>query len=148
MWSCRFGRSAFSLCMRFTGRSVAPLLHEQLERGELRPIFLYDKVRTRKIHEDEIRRLDPEGLSFLNMNSPEDYEAALQLWRQETAIETETAPPHSVLSVELFGVARLLAKTQLVSLDRCRKERLSRRSFQPSRKNCRFSSAASSTPKV
>ncbi|HEY7218844.1 MAG TPA: NTP transferase domain-containing protein [Candidatus Binatia bacterium] len=88
--------------------SVAPLLKDQLERGELRPIFLYDKVRTHKIHDDEIRGLDPEGLSFLNMNSPVDYDAALQLWRKKHSIS---------VSVELFGVARMLAKTQLVSLD-------------------------------
>ncbi len=89
-------------------RSVAPLLKDQLERGELRPIFLYDKVRTRKIHEDEIRRLDPDGFSLLNMNSPADYDAALQLWSKKNPIS---------ISVELFGVARMLAKTQLVSLD-------------------------------
>ena len=90
-------------------KSVAPLLKDQLERGELRPIFLYDKVRTRKIHEDEIRRLDPDGFSMLNMNSPADYEAALQHWCKRSS------KPISV-SVELFGVARLLAKTQSVSL--------------------------------
>lgn len=88
--------------------SVAPLLKEQLERGELRPIFLYDKVRTRKIHEDEIRLLDPDGFSLLNMNSPADYDAALELWSKKNSIS---------ISVELFGVARMLAKTQLVSLD-------------------------------
>jgi len=88
--------------------SVAPLLKDQLERGELRPIFLYDKVRTRKVDECEIRRLDPEGLSLLNMNSPADYDAALQLWNKRNSIS---------ISVELFGVARMLAKTQLVSLD-------------------------------
>ena len=87
---------------------VAPLLKDQLERGELRPIFLYDKVRTRKIHEDEIRRLDPEGFSLLNMNSPADYDAALQLWSKKYSIS---------VSVELFGVARMLAKTQWVPLD-------------------------------
>ena len=88
--------------------SVAPFLKEQLLRGELRPIFLYDKVRTRKVHEDEIRRLDPEGMSFLNMNSPADYDSALQLWRKKHSLS---------VSVELFGAARMLAKTQLVSLD-------------------------------
>src|SRR5712692_2207462 len=62
-------------------RSVMPLLHEQLKRGELRPIFLYQKVRTREVSVDEIRRFDPEGLSFRNMNSPEDYQAALSLWQ-------------------------------------------------------------------
>lgn len=88
--------------------SVVPLLKDQLERGELRPIFLYDKVRTRKIQGDEIRQLDPEGWSFLNMNSPAEYDAALQLWRKRNSIS---------VSVELFGVARLLTKTRSVSLD-------------------------------
>jgi len=87
-----------------------PLLKVQLERGELRPIFLYDKVRTRKIDEDEIRRFDPEGLSFLNMNTLEDYDAALVRWKNRQI-------SHSILvSVELFGVARMVAKTQTVSL--------------------------------
>ncbi len=106
-------------------QSVVPLLKEQLERGELRPIFLYKKVRTREIQEDEIRRFDPEGLSFLNMNTPEDYQAALKRWKElRERDQTETAPPLSVpvsnpcltCTVELLGVARLLAKTSAVSL--------------------------------
>ena len=88
--------------------SVAPLLNSQLERGELRPIFLFDKVRTRKVEEDEIRRFDPEGMSMLNMNSPEEYEAALRLWRAQNSIS---------VCVELFGVPRMLAKTKSVTLD-------------------------------
>ena len=89
-------------------RSVAPLLREQLERGELRPIFLYKKVRTREVPEDEIRRFDSTGSSFHNMNSPEDYQEALALWqarRQEIKC-----------TIELFGVARLKAKTSRLSL--------------------------------
>ena len=89
-------------------RSVAPLLKSQLERGELRPIFLFDKVRTRKVNENEIRRFDPQGMSMLNMNSPEEYEAALRLWRAKNPIS---------VCVELFGVPRMLAKTRSVSLD-------------------------------
>ena len=89
-------------------KRVAPLLKEQLERGELRPIFLYEKVRTRKIAEEEIRRFDPEGLSFLNMNTPENYEEALKRW--------ERMRPSLPCTVELFGTARLLAKTREVSL--------------------------------
>ena len=89
--------------------SVAPLLKDQLERGELRPIFLYQKVRTLKLDEDKVRRFDPEGLSFLNMNSPADYDAALQRWNKNRSNSIS-------VSVELFGVARLLAKTQTVSL--------------------------------
>jgi len=91
-------------------RNVAPLLKEQLERGELRPIFLYDKVRTRKIEEEEIRRFDPDGLSFFNMNSPEEYRTAVKIW------EKSRQAPALICTVELFGVPRLLAKTKEVSL--------------------------------
>ena len=98
-------------------REVAPLLKDQLERGELRPISLYKKVRTREVAPDEIRRFDPEGLSFLNMNTPEDYQAALKRWREQrgpaaTAKESASVP----CTVELLGVARLRAKTREVSL--------------------------------
>ncbi len=97
-------------------RSVLPHLEEQLERSELRPIFLYDKVRTCKVDEDEIRRFDPEGLSFLNMNTPQDYEAALRRWGElHRSSDPVEAKPVSC-TVELFGVARLLAKTRAVSL--------------------------------
>ena len=74
-------------------KQVAPLLRGQLERGELRPIFLYDKVRTRKITEAEMHPHDPESLSFLNMNTPEDYQAALAKWNERQRLETETATP-------------------------------------------------------
>lgn len=98
-------------------RSVVPLLREQLERSDLRPISLYPKVRTREIYEDEVRRFDPEGLSFLNMNTPQDYEAAVERWRsgRRRVLETVAADAISV-SVELFGVARMLAKTKQVTL--------------------------------
>ncbi len=97
-------------------RSVLPHLQEQLERSELRPVFLYEKVRTCKLDEDEIRRFDPEGLSFLNMNTPQDYEAALRRWEELRRFpDLAEASPVSC-TVELFGVARLLAKTRAVSL--------------------------------
>ena len=73
---------SFSTVARSLPVAARAAPQEQLDRGELRPIFLYDKVRTRKIDENEIRRFDPEGLSFLNMNSPAEYEAALRLWEQ------------------------------------------------------------------
>ncbi len=106
-------------------RSVAPLLRQQLERGELRPIFLYDKVRTHKVSPEEIQSFDPEGLSFRNLNSPEEYQEALVLWhdrqRRETATEKRNSAPsasssHLSLTVELLGVARLKAQTATVSL--------------------------------
>jgi molybdopterin-guanine dinucleotide biosynthesis protein A len=61
-------------------RAVLPLLEGQLARNDLRPVSLFDKVRTCRVDEDEIRSFDPEGLSFFNMNTPEDYASALETW--------------------------------------------------------------------
>ena len=94
--------------------SVLPLLKEQLDRGELRPVYLFDKVRTCRIGEDEIRRFDPEGLSFLNMNTLDDYERALQRWEELNGHKLKNDPVQC--TVELFGMARLLAKTKTVAL--------------------------------
>ena len=86
-------------------RSVLPLLEGQLARGELRPVYLFDKVRTLRIDEDELRRFDPEGTSFFNMNTPEDYAEALKRW--STSVHC---------TVELFGVAQMVSATREVAL--------------------------------
>ena len=97
-------------------RTVLPLLEGQLERGELRPVYLFDKVRTLKIGADEIRRLDPDGLSFFNMNTPADYEAAVTRWAQLRNPSNPAAIDAIECTVELFGAARLLAKTKEIAL--------------------------------
>ena len=89
-------------------RSVIPHLQDQLATQRLRPVYLYDTVPTRQVPAAEIKRFDPEGLSFLNMNTQADYQAALVRWRT-------LAAPISC-TVELFGVARLTARTARVPL--------------------------------
>ncbi len=89
-------------------RRVVPHLQEQLAAQRLRPVYLYDTVPTRKVSPAEIKRFDPEGLSFLNMNTQADYQAALAQWR------TLSVPISC--TVELFGVARLTARTSRVAL--------------------------------
>jgi len=79
--------------------NVAPLLKEQLDRGELRPISLYKKVRTREVGEDEIRRFDPDGLSFLNMNTPDDYESTLRRWQELHSVSNPARPTYQKWSV-------------------------------------------------
>ena len=86
-------------------RSVLPLLEGQLTRGELRPVYLFDKVRTLRIDEDEIRRFDPDGASFFNMNTPADYAEAVARWSASIRC-----------TVELFGVARMLSGRSEVAL--------------------------------
>jgi molybdopterin-guanine dinucleotide biosynthesis protein A len=59
--------------------ALAPLLAEQLAAGRRRPVDLYERVRTRYVEEDELRAWDPTGQTFVNMNTPEEYQAALRL---------------------------------------------------------------------
>ena len=75
-------------------KTVMPFLETQLASGDLRAMNLFDKVRTRCVEEDEIRRIDPHGASFFNMNRPEDYAEALVRWRSaERHQPEETGPP-------------------------------------------------------
>jgi molybdopterin-guanine dinucleotide biosynthesis protein A len=96
-------------------RRVVPLLGEQLARGELRPVSLFDRVRTRRIDEEEIRRFDPDGSSFFNMNTPADYTEALRRWARTHPPGADPDAPIQC-TVELFGAARFLAHTRAVSL--------------------------------
>jgi molybdopterin-guanine dinucleotide biosynthesis protein A len=97
-------------------RSLLPLLEGQLARGELRPVYLFDKVRTRRVDEDEIRRFDPAGSSFFNMNTPEEYAEALERWSDGKRRGSAGSRASIHCTVELFGVARQLAKIKDVSL--------------------------------
>ena len=94
-------------------RSVLPLLQEQLARRELRPVFLFDKVRTCRISEEEIRRFDPDGESFFNMNTPQDYAEATRRWDEARSRERQRIG----CTVELFGVARLITGTSELSIE-------------------------------
>jgi molybdopterin-guanine dinucleotide biosynthesis protein A len=98
-------------------RSVLPFLERQLAAGELRPVFLFDRVSTRQVDEEEIRQYDPEGLSFFNMNAPDDYEEALARWSARPSLD-RGAPERTSIDciVELFGVARMTAGTREVPL--------------------------------
>jgi molybdopterin-guanine dinucleotide biosynthesis protein A len=96
--------------------SVLPLLEQQLARGELRPVSLFEKVRTRRVDEEEIRLFDPAGSSFFNMNTPEDYAEALKRWSDVHEGRSQGPTGSIQCTVELFGVARLMAQTREVSL--------------------------------
>jgi len=63
------------------GKSVLPFLKQQLDERQLRPTLFYDKVKTRVIAEAELSTVDPARLSFININTPAEYQDALQRWR-------------------------------------------------------------------
>jgi molybdenum cofactor guanylyltransferase len=97
-------------------RSVLPHLAGQLARGELRPVYLFDHVRTRRVDEEDLRRFDPDGSSFFNMNTPADYAEALGRWRRASPPPARPSDGSIRCTVELLGAARFLAHTREVSL--------------------------------
>jgi molybdopterin-guanine dinucleotide biosynthesis protein A len=54
------------------------LVRELIAAGQLRPLFLLERSRTREIDVAELRTADPNLQSLRNINTPEDYEAALR----------------------------------------------------------------------
>lgn len=59
-------------------RSVLPQVESLLAQDRLRPVFLFDAVRTRRVSPDEMRVADPDLRTLRNLNTREDYEAALR----------------------------------------------------------------------
>lgn len=58
--------------------SVLPHIEDLLAADQLRPAFLFDRVRTRRVPAEALRSADPRLLTLRNLNRPEDYLAALQ----------------------------------------------------------------------
>jgi molybdopterin-guanine dinucleotide biosynthesis protein A len=58
-------------------RDVLPKVEALLEQDKLRPVFLFDAVRTRKVRPEEMIAADPELRTLRNLNTPEDYATAL-----------------------------------------------------------------------
>lgn len=55
-------------------RSCLPAIEDRLEAGDLRMVSFYPAVAVRYVEEPEIALFDPEGLTFANANTPEDWE--------------------------------------------------------------------------
>ena len=57
-------------------RTVLPYVEELLAANRLRPAFLFDEVRTRRVRPEQITA-DPELRTLRNLNTREDYQQAL-----------------------------------------------------------------------
>ena len=57
-------------------RSVLPPVEDLLAANQLRPVFLFDRVKTRRVRPNEITA-DPELRTLRNLNTREDYRQAL-----------------------------------------------------------------------
>jgi molybdenum cofactor guanylyltransferase len=58
-------------------RNTLAHVESLLAGGKLRPVFLFDAVRTRRITPEEMTVVDPELRTLRNLNTQEDYRAAL-----------------------------------------------------------------------
>ncbi len=58
--------------------SVVNVVEQLLAEGRLRPFFLFEAVPTRVVEPAELADVDPALESLRNLNTPEDYEAALR----------------------------------------------------------------------
>jgi molybdopterin-guanine dinucleotide biosynthesis protein A len=58
-------------------RNTLPHVESLLAQDKLRPVFLFDAVRTRRVRTEEMLSVDPQLYTLRNLNTPEDYRAAL-----------------------------------------------------------------------
>jgi molybdopterin-guanine dinucleotide biosynthesis protein A len=58
-------------------RDTLPHVERLLAADRLRPVFLFEAVRTRRIKPEEMTVVDPELRTLRNLNTQEDYRAAL-----------------------------------------------------------------------
>lgn len=58
--------------------SVVSTIAELLASDQMRPVFLFDKVKTQRIPVSELATVDPGLATLENLNRPEDYRAALE----------------------------------------------------------------------
>jgi len=58
-------------------RNTLPQVESLLAADRLRPVFLFDAVRTRRVTPEEMMAVDPELKTLRNLNTPEEYRAAL-----------------------------------------------------------------------
>ena len=58
-------------------RDVLPQVESLLAKDRLRPVFLFDAVRTRRVRPEEMVSADPQLQTLRNLNTREDYLAAL-----------------------------------------------------------------------
>ncbi len=57
---------------------VTEAVRRLLDAGRLRPFFLFEAVPTRVVEARELAGVDPEFATLRNLNTPEEYEAALR----------------------------------------------------------------------
>jgi len=60
-------------------KSCLPAIAASMEAGQLKVISWFPGVRIRRLAPGELRRYDPDGLAFLNVNTPDEFARAEHL---------------------------------------------------------------------
>jgi molybdopterin-guanine dinucleotide biosynthesis protein A len=66
----------------YSKRCLEPM-RARLLANDLRIINFFDEVRVRVVEPDEVARFDPEGWTFFNVNTPEDWAQGLAMWKEQ-----------------------------------------------------------------
>jgi len=66
----------------FYSLSCLESIKRQIEQKNLKLLALLNSHNVRYICQEEVRKYDPDGLSFFNINYPLDYELALKIWKK------------------------------------------------------------------
>jgi molybdopterin-guanine dinucleotide biosynthesis protein A len=69
-------------------KSCLPAIEATIQSGERCAFAFYDQIQVRYVRPDEIAALDPELVSFRNVNQPKEWAAALQEadgWRRSSS---------------------------------------------------------------
>ncbi len=74
----RTSRGYEPLCAVYS-RACAPPILERLRRGELEASRLPEGVRVAEVGPETLAAYDPDGLLFVNVNTPHDYERAKEV---------------------------------------------------------------------
>jgi molybdopterin-guanine dinucleotide biosynthesis protein A len=78
----RTSRGYEPLCAVYS-RACAASIRERLRRGELEASRLPEGVRVAEVGPETLAAYDPDGLLFVNVNTPHDYERAKQVPRKQ-----------------------------------------------------------------
>ena len=75
----RTGHRLHPLCAVYRRESCLPAIEQAIARGQRRLIAFHPQVRVRQVDEAELRRIDPDLRALMNVNTPEELEAARRL---------------------------------------------------------------------
>jgi molybdopterin-guanine dinucleotide biosynthesis protein A len=71
------------LCAVYRRSTCLPAIRSALDRHSRRVISFFDQVRVRELSPSELKALDPDGISLINVNTPEELARARTIVGEE-----------------------------------------------------------------